>query len=637
MLIELKKIAASPAAEFAIIKQPSITGITRLETQPTAINMQAGLAAPLADPLWLLCRQWQFNEFQGEDAGTPLRIQFDVEGTRVDAFRAGADTAQPWQPIAEHDVPIETRVEAEPVWSTHARLRGEAGQHALRMATPAVRAALLAAYPLTLPAPGDPDVDRAGLLWSTLLDHRTIDASALATDLRPLLDGAGTLTGLPARLALGGADADDGRAMLARWLAWLDALLYEGDPANPSWQRNRMEYAFALKANDTRLDAAEYTDGHVDWEDFRATATAPAGDPVQQSFAVASRHPAPVRYPGMPADRYWEFEDGNVNFAGAEAGVTDLLRMCVTEFALTFGNDWFLVPVRLPVGWLHRVTGFSVTDNFGITASPGAIANPAGSQWTMYSVTADATLQGRLDGALFLPDSLDGVQEGNVLEETMLARDEMANLAWAIEHKVQGVSGEPLDRGLEAKSLAFQQRIAFDGGLGSPQLVYRLQTPVPANWTPLLPVRDVPFDPFDPQPLTIRLARAGMKRFYPEASVEVIGAVDPAYADFLTQLDAQGDFITRVPIGDGLRAYVFYPRGWMLRRDPLHPMPDDDTLMLEEEEVPRIGATLRRKFQYARSSDGRSWLWIGRSKTAGRGEAQSALRFDVTVKQDTLR
>jgi hypothetical protein len=66
-------------------------------------------------------------------------------------------------------------------------------------------------------------------------------------------------------------------------------------------------------------------------------------------------------------------------------------------------------------------------------------------------------------------------------------------------------------------------------------------------------------------------------------------------------------------------------------------MRDDEVLLIEEEEVPRIGATLKRKFQFARSSDGRSWLWIGRSNTAGRGEAQSALRFDVAVKRDTVR
>lgn len=633
MRIEISKAAAS--LNFLGDKTPSITGITRLETQPTAISLQAGLAAPLADPLWLMSRQWQFNEFQGEDAGTPLRLKVEVQGVKVDAFRAGIDRAAPLQALREHDVPIETRVEAEPAWSTHPRLRGEAGQHALRMASASVRAALLAAYPLALPPPSDPDADRAGLLWSTLLDARTIDAIALAMELRPLVDGGGKLAVLPARLGLAGADADDAKAMLSTWLVWLDGLLYEGDPARSSWQRNRMEYAFALQAGDTSLEAGEYTDGHVDWEDFRATAVAAQADPVRQTFSVASRHPTPVRYPGMPAERYWEFEDGNVNFAGAEAGVTDLLRLSVTEFALTFGNDWFLVPVRLPVGWIHRVSDFVVTDSFGIASSVNPIVNPQGSQWTMYSVTADASLQGRFDHALFLPDSLDGVLEGAVLEETVLARDEMANLAWAIEYTVQGASGEPLDRGLEAKSLAFQQRIDFDGGVNSPQLVYRLQTPVPANWTPLLPVRDTPIDFADP--LSIRLARAGMKRFYPEASIEVIGAVDPAYVDFLALLDAQRDFVTPLAIGDGLRAYVFYPRGWLLRRDPLQPMADDDVLLIEEEEVPRIGATLRRKFQYARSSDGRSWLWVGRSKTAGRGEVQSALRFDVAIKRETMR
>ena len=72
-------------------KQPSITGATRLETQPTAVSMKTGLQAPLADPLWLLARQWQFNEFQGEDAGTPLKLRFAVQGSMIDAFRAGSD------------------------------------------------------------------------------------------------------------------------------------------------------------------------------------------------------------------------------------------------------------------------------------------------------------------------------------------------------------------------------------------------------------------------------------------------------------------------------------------------------------------------------------------------------------------
>jgi hypothetical protein len=633
MKIEFAKGAAT--LKPALVKTPSITGATRLETQPTTIGMLTGLKAPLADPLWMLARQWQFNEFQGEDAGTPLRLKFAVRGTAVDAFRSGADAQQPWQALDDRGAPVETRVEAEPVWRTHPRLRGEAGLHALRMANPALRTALLAAYPLTLTPPTDPVADQTGLLWSTLFDQRTIDAAALAADLQPLTDAAGAVTALPAPLALGAAEVAAAKAQLGQWLAWFRALVFEGDDASRSWQRNRMEYAFALKAGDLALKADEYTDGHLDWDDFRVGTIVPNAQPFHKTFAVASRHPSPVIYPGMPADRYWEFEDGNVNFAGAEAGITDLLRMSVTEFALTFGNDWFVAPVRLPVGWLYQVAGFEITDSFGIVAQAAPIANPDGTRWTLYEISADANLRGRVQHAMLLPDSVSGIQEGVVLEETLLARDELANLAWAIEKQVQGVSGEPLNRDLEAKALAFQQRIHFATEPDSPQVVYRLATPVPANWTPLLPVRDPVLNLNDP--LTIRLARAGMKRFYPEASVAVLGAVDPDYQDFLALLDAQTSYVTKLPIGADLRAYVFYPRGWMLRADPTQPMPDDDTLLIEEEEVPRIGARLKRKFQYARSSDGQSWLWIGRSKVAGRGEAASNLRFDVAVKTTTLR
>ena len=475
-------------------KQPSITGATRLETLPTAISMKTGLQAPLADPLWLLARQWQFNEFQGEDAGTPLKLRFAVHGTRIDAFRAGSDAQQPWQAL--DGVPLETRVEAEPVWATHPRLRGEAGLHLLRMSPPALRNALRQHYALALPAPADIEAvaDQAGLLWSQLFNQRTVDASALRADLQPLLVDD-VLTGIPAAL---GNDAAT-QALLQTWLDWYDALVYEGAADNPAWQRERMEYAFALKSGNVALDAQEYTDGHLDWDDFIAT-TAPGDAAPTHAFSVAQRIPTPVRYPGMPAERYWEFEDGKVNFAGAEAGATDLARMCVTEFALSFGNDWFMAPVRLPVGALYRLENdaFEVVDSFGIPATVKPIKTLNQTPWQMYALRASPNLGNQLTGTLFLPDSLDGVQEGAVLEHTLLVRDEMANLAWAIEKTVQGASGEPLDRDLEAKGLAFSQQIEFpaaaDAQAVAPQLIYRLATPVPANWTPLLPVRKSPLN-----------------------------------------------------------------------------------------------------------------------------------------------
>ena len=90
------------------------------------------------------------------------------------------------------------------------------------------------------------------------------------------------MTGLPAALALDAGEVEPAKATLATWLAWFKTLVYEGDEANPSWQRNRMEYAFALKAGDLALQADEYTDGHVDWDDFRVAALAPNAQPFDR-------------------------------------------------------------------------------------------------------------------------------------------------------------------------------------------------------------------------------------------------------------------------------------------------------------------------------------------------------------------
>ena len=327
-----------------------------------------------------------------------MKLRFALQGTPIDAFRSGSDAQQqPWQPLDA--VPLETRVEAEPVWATHPRLRGEAGLLLLRMTPdPAQRGALLAAYPLNLPPPTDATADQAGLLWSQLFHQRTVDASALRADLQPLLFD-GVLTGAPGMLDVAM------QAVLQTWLSWYDALVYEGAADNPAWQRERMEYAFALKSGNVALDADEYTDGHLDWDDFIATTT--PGDAAQTHiFSVAQRIPTPVRYPGMPAERYWEFEDGRVNFAGAEAGATDLARMCVTEFALSFGNDWFMAPVRLPVGALYRLQGdaFEVVDSFGIPATVRPIQPLGQTPWQMYALRASPNLGNQLTSSLFLPD-----------------------------------------------------------------------------------------------------------------------------------------------------------------------------------------------------------------------------------------
>jgi hypothetical protein len=82
---------------------------------------------------------------------------------------------------------------------------------------------------------------------------------------------------------------------------------------------------------------------------------------------------------------------------------------------------------------------------------------------------------------------------------------------------------------------------------------------------------------------------------------------------------------------DGARRAI-HPKGVLLRTDLRQPPDAEPALRIEEEEVPREGAVVTRAFQFARWIDGRSLLWLGRRKRAGRGEGTSGLRFDVVSK-----
>ena len=52
--------------------------------------MNTSLQARIYDPLWLLARQWQFGEFQGEDNGSPMVARWRAEKARLTRYYAGA-------------------------------------------------------------------------------------------------------------------------------------------------------------------------------------------------------------------------------------------------------------------------------------------------------------------------------------------------------------------------------------------------------------------------------------------------------------------------------------------------------------------------------------------------------------------
>ena len=70
--------------------RPSIVTWSRLEPlSMTTGDLLPGLRALIGDPLWMLARQWQFEELRGEDGGSPIRVEVDGEHARLGRFHPG--------------------------------------------------------------------------------------------------------------------------------------------------------------------------------------------------------------------------------------------------------------------------------------------------------------------------------------------------------------------------------------------------------------------------------------------------------------------------------------------------------------------------------------------------------------------
>ena len=78
--------------------------VFRLEPVHTYRDLSRGIAAEVADPAWFLGRQWQLGEHRGEDAASPVRVEYSASQVPI-GFLDGLDPAV---------VPAEAIIESEP-------------------------------------------------------------------------------------------------------------------------------------------------------------------------------------------------------------------------------------------------------------------------------------------------------------------------------------------------------------------------------------------------------------------------------------------------------------------------------------------------------------------------------------------
>ena len=568
---------------------PSITTWSRIEPQTSGDN---GYSARVHDPLWLLGRQWQVGEFQGEDSGTPIVARWRARVSPMTRFVAGPIPINTQLDAPRFDagsVPLETLVERQVVAEDGLRRAVEDGLHFLRLlglqhVAEDPGPAFVTAYPV----PDLTDEQRAlldpeALAYAELVAGRALDGRRLREELgdpaAPHLDPA---------LHIGQGDRAEVVEAYRAWVAWRDTLFSEpGSEQGRSWQPDRMEHAFSLSTRlgddafgERTLTADQYADGNLEWYSFDLNGDINLGTGQDDPGEVVTRTvlPAPVTFHGMPAPRFWELEDARIDLGALRPGATDLAQMLLVETLTGFGNDWYVIPIELPVGSLVESRSLVVTDTFGVQSliRPIGDRNLASREgFSMFS-QAMPVEPGDANGVaitnlFFLAPTIRPI-DGPVVEEVMLLRDELANLGWAVERRLES----PLEVGIETARDVVDLAPAPEAPRDVP--VYRLASPVPAHWIPLLPVR-VADDSAE-----VRLAR---------------GAV----------LDLSG-----VPRTITSEARLLDP--------------GEGRLLIREEEVPREGVVVRRTYQAARWYDGRLFVWAGNRASIGSGEGSSGLAFD---------
>ena len=548
----------------------------RLESTTIDGSLLEGEAACVADPLWLLGRQWQVGELTGEDAGSPLVVEAAFGHAPLSRVRLGAPDGG--GPVADRlALPLEAAVERETVRAGPAALRlaAEAGlelrrELAAHGASPGLLERLASAFRL---APGDDDgLDPVGHAELALLVRRAPDARAVLAD---LARGGAVVAKLPGAGPL--------QPVFDAWRDWYAGWCAEPAAGAGPWDPQRMEYRFQVAAGvgesgELQLDAAEYPGGHLDWYSFDVAAEgAPAlGARGRLAPHAARVLPTPARFAGQAASRWWQVEDAAVWFGDLGSAPEDLARVAVAGFGTTFGDDWYLVPCRLPTGSVVRAAPVKVLDCFGEEHVIRSCAELDGPDrvWRFFELTGDdsadaARLEERRCPWLLLAPAVAGVTQSAPVEEVALLRDEAGNLGWAAELRVESPAGRTIDRAARARAaLAPLPPAAEDAW------AYRLAVPVPEHLVPLVPVRS---------------------------------------------LDDGGLYLQRGRI-EGAGADTTGALGRVLE--------PESALLIVDGEIPATGARVTRSWQLARTADGGVALWVGRRKDAGPPRRSPGLRFD---------
>lgn len=609
-----------------VVRFEPVAQIDRGDFKPT-------VKAAVHDALWMLTQQWRVGEFKGDDAGTLVKAKLETQSTLINRFQStNKDLPSSPPHYAEPfdiNTPLEAKIEKQPI-------RFDLGMQL-----------------------------EIGLQWYKILKKNEIESAyevfattyTIETDFSTtpnyFPDKQSNTNAMQMRLSLnekvmngqtfinylnGGGHAKDisnfdntTKAKLdiaeTQFIGWYNSLYYQPQGiADNSWSDRQLEYQFKLSlpltssssANQTVLTAEKYDNGKVDWycvdvdPNLNRLPESP-NSTINNNDAIStpitlSYVPTPITFKGMPNERWWEFEDKNFGIFKLANEKQDISKLMLTEFGLTYSNDWFTIPHNVQVGSVTQVNYLRVTDVFGrifVIKPAGTGQDDDWQRWAMYNINKKGITDDMSYDKLLILPTLANRMESDPIEKVMFLRDEMANMVWGVEEIVPN----ELFGGMEGKQAVLQlsdylnekYRQDEDGDKpngyvkNNAQFKYKLlMNNVPENWIPFIATKISPTASLEHR--NVLLQRAALLRYFEDR-------------DTTERIRPRTDILSKgLENPNDLKPYF-----------------------INEEEVSRSGFIVSAAFERTRWYSGQTYTWVSRKVSSGRGEANSGFINDVVL------
>ncbi|MBD2769866.1 hypothetical protein IC235_18405 [Hymenobacter sp. BT664] len=613
---------------------PSISASIRIEPISEDKDLTTTVRANVHDALWMLSQQWRVGEFKGEDAGTLVKAKVETQSTKINRYKGWKSPVEEFNP----NIPLEARVERQPL-ILDLGMQLEIGLMWYKVlkanAVASNYSAYVTRFEIAVPAGGSQleiQSNRYSMNMRKTARKRIMDGAAFVE----YLQAGNAARSVPGLNAADLATIDTAEAAFRAWLS--NTYCLPTSLADDSWSNEHLEYRFsvsaplaaAANASQTVLDADRYTLGDIDWYsvDLNADAnfqlTAPASVPINNANAIGASQvlsylPQHLSWKGMPKGRWWEFEDRNIDISKLSTQKQDISKLILMEFGLIYSNDWFVIPHQLEVGSITEIRNLMVTDVFNqrfLIKRAGAASNNSWQKWDMYQVSkkGQPAHQAGLDKLLLLPSLINKV-ESEPIEKVMFLRDEMANMIWGVEDVVPndlfgGQNGKDAANNLLDFLELTYPPVTATTTPNQATLRYKLQNTVPENWIPFVPMAS------QINPANYRARKVQRARFLRYINEQYV----PAPIFPRTNLLRQG--LDEETPQTNLRFVIPKPR-------TSSSMPGPEPYFVNQEEVSKSGHVVSATFQRTRWYDGRPFVWIGRKKQTGRGEANVKYEYDV--------